>query len=61
MHKSRKEIKPIVIGDDDDEPIINDLDTKVGIDTQMQDSTVAKVLTAQPGKAVEIYCIQNPL
>ena len=32
--KERKEIKPIVI-DDDDEPIIIDLDTKVGIETQM--------------------------
>ena len=32
--KVRREIKPIVI-DDDDEPIIIDLDTKVGIDTQM--------------------------
>ena len=34
--KVRKEIKPIVIDndDDDDEPIIIDLDTKVGIETQ---------------------------
>ena len=39
--KVRKEIKPIII-DDDDEPIIIDLDTKVGIETQMQDTTVAK-------------------
>ena len=37
----RKEIKPIII-DDDDEPILIDLDTKVGIETQMQDTTVAK-------------------
>ena len=40
--KVRKEIKPIVIEDDDDESIIIDLDTKVGIETQMQDTTVAK-------------------
>ena len=39
--KVRREIKPIII-DDDDEPIIIDLDTKVGIETQMQDATVAK-------------------
>ena len=35
----RKEIKPIVI---DDEPTIIDLDTKTGIDTQVQDATVTK-------------------
>ena len=42
--KARKEIKPIVIhdDDDDDEPIIIDLDTKVGIETQTRDTTVAK-------------------
>ena len=34
IRKVRKEIKPIII-DDDDEPIIIDLDTKVGIETQM--------------------------
>ena len=33
--KVRKEIRPIVNDDDDDEPIIIDLDTKVGIETQM--------------------------
>ena len=38
--KMRKEIKPIII--DDDEPTIIDLDTKVGIETQMWDTTVAK-------------------
>ena len=37
--KMRKEIKPIII---DDEPTIIDLDTKVGIETQMQDTTVVK-------------------
>ena len=31
----RKEIKPIIIDDDDDEPIIIDSDTNVGIETQM--------------------------
>ena len=35
----RKEMKPIII---DDEPTIIDLDTKVGIETQTQDTTVAK-------------------
>ena len=35
----RKEIKPIII---DDEPTIIDLDTKTGIDTQMQDAAVTK-------------------
>ena len=35
----RKEMKPIII---DDEPTIIDLDTKVGIETQMQDTTVGK-------------------
>ena len=39
--KVRKEIKSIII-DDDDEPIIIDLDTKIGIETQMQDTTAAK-------------------
>ena len=33
--KVRKEIKPIIIDDDDDEPIIIDSDTKVGIEAQM--------------------------
>ena len=33
--KVRKEIKPIVIDDEDDEPIIIDLDTKRGIEAQM--------------------------
>ena len=32
--KLRKEIKPVVIEDDDDEPIIIDLDTNVGIEAQ---------------------------
>ena len=36
----RKEIKPIII--DDDEPIIIDLDTKVGTEAQTQDTTVEK-------------------
>ena len=35
----RKEIKPIII---DDEPTIIDLDTKTGIDTQVQDAAVTK-------------------
>ena len=39
--KVRKEIKPIII-DDDAEPIIIDLGIKVGIETKMQDTTVAK-------------------
>ena len=39
--KVRREIKPIII-DDDDEPIIIDLDTKVGTETQMRDTTVVK-------------------
>ena len=33
--KVRKEIKPIVIDGEDDEPIIIDLDTKVGIEAQL--------------------------
>ena len=37
--KSRKEIKPIII---DDEPTIIDLNTKTGIDTQVQDAAVTK-------------------
>ena len=37
--KLRKEVKPIII---DDEPTIIDLDTKVGIDTQVQDAAVTK-------------------
>ena len=36
----RKEIKPIII---DDEPTIIDLDTKTGIDTQVQDAAVTKI------------------
>ena len=40
--KVRKEIKPIVIDDDDDEPIIINSDTKVGIEAQMPDTAVAK-------------------
>ena len=32
--KVGKEIKPIIINDDDDEPIIIDSDTKVGIEAQ---------------------------
>ena len=39
--KIQKEVKPIVL-DDDDEPIIIDLGTKVGIEAQMQDTTVEK-------------------
>ena len=35
LGKVRKKIKPIIIEDDDDEPIIIDSDTKVGIETQM--------------------------
>ena len=35
--KTRKETKPIII---DDVPIIIDLDTKTGLDTQSQDATV---------------------
>ena len=34
MGKVRKEIKQIVIDDDEDEPIIIDSDTKVGIEAQ---------------------------
>ena len=40
--KVRKEIKPIIIDHDDDEPIIIDSDTKVGIETQTRDTTVVK-------------------
>ena len=40
--KVRKERKPIVIDDEDDEPIIIDSDTKRGIEAQMQDTIVAK-------------------
>ena len=35
VEKVRKEIKPKVIDDEDDEPIIIDLDTKTGIEAQM--------------------------
>ena len=40
--KPRKEMKPIII--DDNEPTIIDLDTKSGIDTQARDATVTKTL-----------------
>ena len=40
--KPRKEMKPIII--DDDEPTIIDLDTKTGIDTKARDATVTKTL-----------------
>ena len=43
--KMRKEIKPIII---DDEPTIIDLDTKTGINTQVQDATVTKT----PGNSI---------
>ena len=32
--KVRKEIKPIIIDDDDNKPIIIDLNTKAGVETQ---------------------------
>ena len=40
--KVRKEIKPIVIDDEGDEPIIIDSDTKKAIEAKMQDTTVTK-------------------
>ena len=40
--KLRKEIKPISINDEDDEPIIIDSDTKRRIEAQIRDTTVTK-------------------
>ena len=54
----RKEIKPIMI---DDEPTIIDLDTKTGIDTQVQDATVKKLLIIQSDKEIEVYYTQIQL
>ena len=43
--KPRKEMKPIII--DDDDPAIIDLETKTGIDTKARDATVTKTLDKQ--------------
>ena len=54
IEKSREEIKPIVI---DDEPTIDDLDTKAGIETQVQDTIVTKGLdkSIRQGKKGVLY------
>ena len=54
LGKSRKEIKPIII---DDRPAVIDLDTKTGIDTQMQDATVIKIPnnSNRPGNRGVLY------
>ena len=38
----RKEATPIIINDDDETPIVIDLDTKPKLDTQLQDAAVAQ-------------------
>ena len=59
--KVRKEIKPIVIDDDDDEPIIIDLDTKGGNETQMQDTTVAKGSDSSAWQGSKDVLYQEPI
>ena len=55
LGKSRKEIKPIII---DVGPAVIDLDTKAGIDTQMQDATVTK--TSNNSIRPENRCVLYP-
>ena len=54
LGKSRKELQPIVI---DDRPTIIDLDTKMGINTQMQNATVTKTPnnSIRPGNRGVLY------